>query len=465
MKRLFYIVIDLLITYGSIFLAFYILANINMLEDFQRNFEAFVIITPFIGLLYFVLMYAFGLYSITRKELGEVIYTVFLISLCLMVGIMGICFFVRNIAFAFPRSVILLGALFYFVFLTIWRISVWVMERKAHGIKTITIIGDDTEKLRTAIIRKYSNLYHIVNLCKEDDPYLSTKIRSVDEIFIGSDVSSQTRNKILPICIKYEKNVCFVPEYFDLSIMASSFRKTDDIPTYSLSNMSLSPEENFVKRTIDLIFGMVAFIVALPIGLIVSILIKLDGGPVFYAQERLTEGGRKFKILKFRTMIPNAEKISGPILAGENDPRITKIGRFIRAIRLDEIPQIINILRGDMSIVGPRPERSFFVAQFEKDIPEYHYRLKVKAGLTGLAQIEGKYNTSVEDKLRYDLIYINNYSILKDMLIMLQTIKILFMKESTEGVVSNEIALSSQKEKTTQPLWEKHAMPRSVKVR
>jgi exopolysaccharide biosynthesis polyprenyl glycosylphosphotransferase len=434
-----------------------------MLEDFQRNFEAFVIIAPFIGVFYLVLMYAFGLYNITRKKLTELIYTVFLISLCLMICIMGICFFVRNIAFAFPRSVILLSAPLYFVFLSIWRVSVWVVERKIHGIKTITIIGNDTEKLRTAIIRKYPNLYRVEYLCKEDDPRLSVKIRSVDEIYICSDISQKARNKILPLCIKYEKNVCFIPDYFDLSIMASSFRKTDDIPTYNLSHMSLTPEENFVKRTIDLIFGMMAFIIALPFGLIVALLIKLDGGSVFYAQERLTEGGRRFKILKFRTMIPDAEKISGPVLAGDNDTRITKVGRFIRAIRLDEIPQIINILKGDMSIVGPRPERPFFVEQFEKDIPEYHYRLKVKAGLTGLAQIEGKYNTSVEDKLRYDLIYINNYSILKDILIMLQTIKILFMKESTEGVVSKEIVLSRRKEET-QPLWEKRSVS-SVNVR
>jgi lipopolysaccharide/colanic/teichoic acid biosynthesis glycosyltransferase len=136
-------------------------------------------------------------------------------------------------------------------------------------------------------------------------------------------------------------------------------------------------------------------------------------------------------------MIPNAEQISGPILAGEKDSRITKIGKFLRMVRLDELPQLINILKGEMSIVGPRPERPFFVEQFEQELPEYHYRLKVKAGLTGLAQVEGKYNTTVEDKLRYDLIYINNYSVWKDFLIMLRTIKILFIKSSTEGVEGN----------------------------
>jgi lipopolysaccharide/colanic/teichoic acid biosynthesis glycosyltransferase len=136
-------------------------------------------------------------------------------------------------------------------------------------------------------------------------------------------------------------------------------------------------------------------------------------------------------------MIPDAEKMSGPVLADDKDSRITPIGRFLRLIRLDELPQLINVIKGDMSLVGPRPERPFFFEQFEKDIPEYGYRLKVKAGLTGLAQVEGKYNTSVENKLRYDLIYINNYSLLRDFIIMLQTIKILFLKESTEGINAN----------------------------
>ena len=165
----------------------------------------------------------------------------------------------------------------------------------------------------------------------------------------------------------------------------------------------------------------------------------MDNGPVFYVQERLTRGGKLFKMLKFRTMIPDAEKLSGPIAAGEGDPRITKVGHYIRAVRLDELPQILNILKGEMSIVGPRPERQFFVQQFEEKVPEYSYRLKVKAGLTGYAQVEGKYNTVMEDKLRYDLIYINEYSFWRDLIIVMQTIKILFMKESTEGVVRDAL--------------------------
>lgn len=438
MKRILYLIIDLFIIYGSVIFTFYFLAYIDRLENFSANFQAFEIIAPFIGIFYLVLMYAFGLYNISRMSFFEVIYSVFLISVSLWIGIMGICFLVREFAMAFPRSVIFLSAFCYFIFLAIWRLSLWFVSHKLRSIKKITIIGDSCNKLADTLACKYSHFYQIEYQCTEEDPLLSSKIKSVDEVFLYSGISQKMRERILPVCIKYKKSVCFVPEYFDLSMMASSFYKTDDVPTFQISNMELSPEECFVKRTIDLLFGLIASIIALPVGLILALLIKLDGGPVFYIQERLTEGYRKFNIFKFRTMIPDAEKHSGPVLAGEKDTRITSIGKFIRSVRLDELPQLINILKGDMSIVGPRPERSFFVEQFEKEIPEYSYRFKVKAGLTGLAQVEGKYNTSVENKLRYDLIYINKYSVFNDLLIMLQTVKILFMKESTEGITSSK---------------------------
>jgi exopolysaccharide biosynthesis polyprenyl glycosylphosphotransferase len=236
------------------------------------------------------------------------------------------------------------------------------------------------------------------------------------------------------MCIEFKKPICFVPKYFDLSIMSSTFNKIDDIPAYRISSIGLTQEERFLKRTVDLVFGIIASIVMAPVCVILIPLIKLDGGSVLYTQERFTEKRKKFNIYKFRTMVPDAEKLSGPILAGDKDSRITRLGRFMRSIRLDEIPQLYNIIKGEMSIVGPRPERPFFVHQYERDIPEYRYRLSVKAGLTGLAQVEGKYNTGVENKLRYDLIYINNYSLLRDLLIMLQTIKILLLKSSTEGI-------------------------------
>jgi exopolysaccharide biosynthesis polyprenyl glycosylphosphotransferase len=283
-------------------------------------------------------------------------------------------------------------------------------------------------------MEKYTHFYQIENRCLEDDLDLSPKIKSVDMVFICPDISQKAREKILLLCFQHNKEVCYIPKYFDLSVISSSLYKTGDIPTFRISNMGLSSEDRIVKRLVDVFLGTIGLILAIPLFLIFSILIKLDGGPIFYTQERLTLDGRSFKMFKFRTMKPNAEEVSGPILARANDQRITKLGNFMRIVRVDEIPQLFNILKGEMSLVGPRPERPFFVEQFSREIPEYRYRLRVKAGLTGLAQVEGKYNTSVEDKLRYDLIYINNYSVVKDFLIMLRTIKVLFLRSSTEGI-------------------------------
>ena len=159
-----------------------------------------------------------------------------------------------------------------------------------------------------------------------------------------------------------------------------------------------------------------------------------DGGPVIYQQTRLTKNGKKFQIYKFRTMVQNAEADGKARLASEGDPRILPIGRVLRATRLDELPQIYNILKGDMSIVGPRPERPELAAELEKEIPEFSFRLQVKAGLTGYAQVYGKYNTTPYDKLKLDLTYIRNYSVLEDLKLIIMTPKIMLMKESTEGV-------------------------------
>jgi exopolysaccharide biosynthesis polyprenyl glycosylphosphotransferase len=411
-----------------------------MLDDIQRNFEAFKVIGPFIGIFYLVLIYLFGLYDTDRKNINEILYMFFLISVFLMIGIMGISFFFREKALAFPRSVILLSPSFYFTLLSFWRIFLSFMNKKLHGIKKIIIIGDNDLELSEAIANKYCNHYKIENKCTDFDISTDFKkmIQSVDEVFISADVPQKIRRKILSISIHYKKEVFFIPEYFDLSIMGSVLNKSDDIPTYQINYIELSPEDKFLKRVVDIVLACIGLVISFPFAIVIALLIKLDGGPIIYSQERLTKNNKYFKILKFRTMIPNAEEFSGPVLAGEDDLRITKIGKLMRLTRMDELPQLINILKGEMSFVGPRPERPFFVEQFEQEIPEYRYRSVVKAGLTGLAQVEGKYNTSVENKLRYDLIYINNYSFWQDILIILRTIKVLFIKSSTEGISSEK---------------------------
>ena len=202
-----------------------------------------------------------------------------------------------------------------------------------------------------------------------------------------------------------------------------------------VTRMLLTVEQRVLKRILDIAVAVTALIILSPVMLITAVMIKLDSkGPVLYSQERVGLYGKTFFVHKFRSMKQDAEAKCGPVLAAEGDPRITKFGRFMRATRLDELPQLFNVLKGEMSIVGPRPERPFFVKQFIAQKPEYDYRHNVKPGITGLAQIAGKYNTSAYDKLIYDLLYIQDFSVKTDLMIMLQTFKVLLTKSSTEGV-------------------------------
>ena len=217
-------------------------------------------------------------------------------------------------------------------------------------------------------------------------------------------------------------------------IRSSECLQLFDTPLLLLRNKGLTFEERFAKRLMDILISATALIVFSPIMLVIAIAIKMyDGGPVFFKQKRCTQGGKVFEIHKFRSMIVDAEKEGMVIPATDKDPRITPVGAFIRMTRLDELPQMFDILVGNMSVVGPRPERVEHVEKYTAEIPEFAYRLKVKGGLTGYAQIYGKYNTSPYDKLKLDLMYVQNYSILLDLKLLLMTIKIIFMKESTEG--------------------------------
>ena len=280
------------------------------------------------------------------------------------------------------------------------------------------------------------------------DKYNISKLISVEEGFdaicremgkydavILSDVLAQVRNDILKYCYRYRIRTYLSPKLTDIMIRGGKNITLFDAPLLLVKGTGLTPAQRVAKRCMDIVLSAIALLITSPAFLAVAISIKLeDGGPVFYKQKRLTRNGREFEILKFRSMIVDAEKYAGAVLATEDDPRITKTGKVIRATRLDELPQLLNILKGDMSIVGPRPERKVIADEYCKDIPEFAYRLKVRGGLTGYAQIYGKYNTSAYDKLRLDLMYIENYSFLLDIKLIILTMRIIFSKESTEGI-------------------------------
>ena len=267
----------------------------------------------------------------------------------------------------------------------------------------------------------------------EDEKVIREKLKQYDAALIN-DVPAHERNRMVKLCFDMNKRVYYVPKISDVLVKNAQELNLIDAPLFLNKNNGIDPIHRFVKRAFDLTLSLVAFIILSPLMLITALAIHLeDGGPVFFKQERVTIGGKRFMIIKFRSMIVDAEKDGKPHPAGENDDRITKVGKLIRATRIDELPQLINIIAGDMSIVGPRPERWEHVEQYSKEIPEFAFRLKVKGGLTGYAQVYGKYNTTALDKLKLDLLYIANYSFLLDMQIIFQTIKVLVDPGSTEG--------------------------------
>lgn len=266
-----------------------------------------------------------------------------------------------------------------------------------------------------------------------------------DAILIN-DVPSEKRNRILKICFAKGKRVYITPKISDIIIRSADTLAVFDTPLLLANNSTLNITERVIKRAFDIFLSAFGLIILSPLMILISLAIFLyDRGPVFYRQTRYTKNGKTFRILKFRSMIPNAEKDGVARLAAEKDDRITPVGKFIRATRLDELPQFFNILSGDMSFVGPRPERPEIADEYEKELPEFAFRLRVKAGLTGYAQIFGKYNTTSYDKLKLDMIYVENCSLLMDLKLLLLTLKVIFMKESTEGLEEGQITATNKK--------------------
>lgn len=254
------------------------------------------------------------------------------------------------------------------------------------------------------------------------------------------DLPTETRNRLYKFFYSKSIRIYMMPKIPDVLVKGSQQLDLFDTPILLTRESSLTIEQLIVKRCIDIICALILLVIASPFMLITAIAIKVyDGGPVLYKQIRCTKDGKEFYILKFRSMLVDAEKDGVARLAAKNDSRITPVGKFIRAVRIDELPQLINILKGEMSFIGPRPERPQIIEQYMEEMPEFAYRMRVKAGLAGYAQVFGKYNTTPYDKLKLDLFYIENYSVWLDIKLMLLTLKILFRPESTEGVDSNQI--------------------------
>ena len=297
------------------------------------------------------------------------------------------------------------------------------------------IICSDRERAGELVRRvsRYQKQYRITGVIDYRDEDLQKQLRHSAMVFLY-ELPANVKAEIIDYAYKHSTNIFFQTELSDIVVNYAKYTVLDDLSMLGSTTKELSVEQRFLKRMIDLLVSGLCLVLLSPVMLAEALAIKLgDGGPVFYRHERMTIGGKKFNVLKFRTMVVNAEK-QGAQLATRNDSRITPVGRFLRATRMDELPQFLNVLKGDMSIVGPRPERESIAEEYYKEVPEFAYRLRAKAGLTGLAQIAGKYNTSPKDKLMLDLMYIERYSVWMDILLIFQTLTVFFKRDSTEGI-------------------------------
>lgn len=294
---------------------------------------------------------------------------------------------------------------------------------------------------RSDLIGKLNNVKDLSLSVVKTYEISSIDLDNLDKIFDNIDgvvtieVHHENKKKIFKRCYEKGMVVYDVPSITDMLLASSNILHMVDTPILKTNKFGPSEMEKLIKRFIDIVGSLVLLVLASPFMLLTTVAIKIeDGGDIFYRQIRLTENKKEFGIIKFRSMIMNAESNTGAVLAKQNDDRITKVGKFIRKTRIDELPQLLNILKGDMSFVGPRPERPEIFKEIIKDMPEFEYRLVVKAGLTGYAQVYGKYNTRLRDKLLMDLYYIENYSVVQDIKLLLLTIKIVFKKDAAEGV-------------------------------
>ena len=412
-----------------------------------NNIHLYSGMLPVIMVISSLLLNINGLYSIERKRFAEIILSTFVATLCTFILVMALSFFFYESSYS--RGVVALSSLLQAAMLTAWRYLGWHLEQKLHSRRTVMLMGSAEE---------CDHVYNRLRLQPQLNlklKYICTDIETsdwrkaaedIDVIILCPEMRHRYKVAVINHCHKTGKTALLIPNTYEIFCAGAALDKIDDIPVFRPQSLYPSLEVRSLKRLLDIVLAGIGFIIALPFMTITAIAIKIfDPGPIIYSQIRTGRNGKEFRVYKFRTMKVDAEKYTGPMLAQENDPRITKLGKFLRTVRLDELPQIWNVLIGDMSIVGPRPERPFFVEQFTKETPEYAYRHNVKPGITGMAQVYGKYNTTAFDKLVYDLMYIEKCGILTDLAIIIQTVKVLFTKSATEGAGIEQEPLNLKK--------------------
>ena len=412
-----------------------------------------------------IMLYIYEFYKTQKRNIHEIILSILIV--CLLVNaIIIVIGFVLGHMFILPyKEFFIIMAISMVASLSCDKVIVSISIRYVEDKAELLVV--ESKAVDNALARKIKYAYvklrqaWYIQIDTEDkqaiQSLLDNEFKQYQSIFICPSIPEDLRNRLISQALEEKKQNYIIPDLYNTSLMKKDITNFDDTPAIRIKPFELSKLERVVKRIFDIIVASIGIAAGLPLMLLIACLIKIDSrGSIFYYQDRMTINKKRFSMYKFRTMVEDAESLTGPILASEDDKRITRIGKILRAFRLDELPQLFNVLIGDMSIVGPRPERVVFLEQYCEQIKNYDKRFLVKAGLTGKAQVYGKYTTTPEDKTLYDLLYISNYSFWLDIKIILLTVKTIFIRESAEGVRPQEFSqeVNSAETEDNKAAWE-----------
>ncbi|WP_223591807.1 sugar transferase [Neobacillus bataviensis] len=432
--------VDITLVYGGFIVTNWVLQHLSIqnMESISNYSSLMLLAASSVFVFYLYDLYA----DWRRKSIQHLVYSIVL-SMAAFTGI-EVVISIWALNLTFKPSFIFAAFLIQTALLTCTRVCIWNINKKLNGKKKVYIIGDDSNagmNIAEKFLNHHKGWFEILGfipLTKKSQIY--DYVTKCDLFLLSPTIRMENKEEIVRFCIKHGKEILLVPQYFELSVLGGNTQQIDDMLVISITPPRLSVVQQIYKRMFDLVISLIVLVITSPFLLVLFLLIPLTSkGPAVYKQERIGLNGNPYWVYKFRSMIQDAENKTGPVLATVKDPRITLIGRLIRAVRLDELPQLFNVLKGDMSLVGPRPEREHFINQFKQLLPEYSYRLTVKPGITGLAQVLANYTTPVEDKLRIDLLYVRNCSLLLDLKILLQTIRVVLQPEQAQGVKETNI--------------------------
>ncbi|MCM3717693.1 sugar transferase [Fictibacillus phosphorivorans] len=428
-KVRFYQILMASVDFFLVFLSFQVSVYVyRLIDSTTLTTSDFVAVS--VSCVSLILLFFFDCYSLVKRK-----------SLKFIFGNSFLALLLSNLPFLFIANpqVVFFSFIIQILLIGFIRYGWWSVSKIQSGQKKVWIISNDADERNrnvNKLLNHASGWFELSGTISAKEYQTINQYDSdLDAILLCPSVKGEQKDEVIQYFSHAKIEILLIPDFTDLLVATSHPQQLDDRMIYSIQPPYITKSNEISKRVFDLVISTILLVISSPIMLFLYILIPLTSkGSALYLQERIGLNGKPYSIYKFRSMENNAEKMTGPTLAASNDPRVTSVGKWIRATRLDELPQLFNVLRGDMSIVGPRPERDYFVKQFKDEIPEYEDRLTVKPGITGLAQVLANYTTTVEDKLHYDLLYIRHYTLVLDIKILLQTLRVIVQRDQAQGV-------------------------------